>query len=120
VRNPAPPPAPALAVIPTVVPPVAAVPTTYLTNAAKIFQPPMGYVSPIEDRTLPPKLVDRMFNQTIKVKLSKLLSVSSNMRKGICEKVTSKCIPIGPMLIQGIPYKDQQAVIFIQNGKLIC
>jgi hypothetical protein len=79
----------------------------------------MGYVAPIEDRTLPPKLVDRIFNQTIEVKLSELLSVSSDMRKGICEKVTSKRVPIEPALIQGISYEDQQAAIFIQNSELI-
>jgi hypothetical protein len=79
----------------------------------------MGYVAPVKDQTLPPKLVDCIFNQTIEVKLSKLLSVSSNMCKGICEKVTSKRVPIEPALIKGIPYEDQQAAIFIQNGKLI-
>jgi hypothetical protein len=63
--------------------------------------------------------VDRIFNQTIEVKLSELLSVSSDMRKGIREKVTSKRIPMEPALIQGIPYEDQQAAIFIQNGELI-
>jgi hypothetical protein len=79
----------------------------------------MGYVAPVEDRTLPPKLVDRIFNQTIEVKLSELLSVSSDMRKGIREKVTSKRVPIEPALIQGISYEDQQAAVFIQNGELI-
>jgi hypothetical protein len=79
----------------------------------------MSYVAPVEDWTLPPKLVDRIFNQTIEVKLSELLSVSSDMCKGIREKVTSKRIPIEPTLIQGIPYEDQQATIFIQNGELI-
>jgi hypothetical protein len=126
MRNPAPLPAMVPAVVPAVVPLVAAVPTTYPTNAAKVFQPcqapsgpPMGYVAPIEDWTLPPKLVDCIFNQTIEFKLSELLSVSSDMRKGIREKVMLKHIPIEPTLIQGIPYEDQQATIFIQNGKLI-
>jgi hypothetical protein len=126
VRNPAPPPAPVPAVVPAVVPPVATIPTTYPTNAAKVFQPrqapsgpPMGYVAPVEDQTLPPELMDRIFNQTIEVKLSELLSVSSDMCKGICEKVTLKHVPIEPALIQGISYEDQQATIFIQNGKLI-
>jgi hypothetical protein len=117
MRNPAPPPAPAPAVVPTVVPPVATIPTTYPTNAVKIFQP---HLAPIKDQTLPPKLVDHIFNQTIEVKLSKLLSVSSDMHKGIHEKVTLKHVPIKPALIQGIPYKDQQATIFIQNSELIC
>ena len=50
----------------------------------------MGYVAPVEDKSLPPKLLDRILEQTVQMKLSELLSVSSDMCKGVHEKVTAK------------------------------
>ena len=115
-KNPAPP----------VIPPVAAIPSTFPPNPAKVYQPraantgpQMGYVAPVEDKSLPPKLLDRILEQTVQMKLSELLSVSSDMRKGVREKVTSKRVPVEPALIQSLSYEDEQAAIFIKRGDLI-
>ena len=90
-------------------------------DPAKVYQPcaagtapQMGYVAPVEDKSLPPKLLDQILEQTVQMKLSKLLSVSSDMCKWVHEKVTAKRVPIEPALIQSLSYEDEQTAIFIQ------